>query len=87
MSKGKTTGHCRTCGSEIVATVNDSLFRNGECDGCEYQRYKTQAGLLEALDELLAQTVDMDLAYGFVLTEGERQARRKALAAIAEATA
>lgn len=43
--------------------------------------------LLEALDELLAQTVDMDLKYGIGLSEGEDDARTKALAAIAKATA
>ena len=42
--------------------------------------------LLEALDYLLEQTVDMDLKYGIGLTEGERDARAKALAAIAKAT-
>jgi hypothetical protein len=42
--------------------------------------------LLEALDYLLTQTVDMDLKYGITLSEGEEDARAKALAAIAEAT-
>src|SRR5580693_2736917 len=42
--------------------------------------------LLEALDYLLEQTVDMDLKYGIGLSEGEEDARAKALAAIAEAT-
>ena len=41
--------------------------------------------LVEALDYLLQQTVDMDLAYGIELTEGEREARAKALAAIEKA--
>jgi hypothetical protein len=39
--------------------------------------------LLEALDYLLAQTVDQDLACGIELSEGEEDARAKALAAIA----
>ncbi len=39
--------------------------------------------LLEALDYLLAQTVDQDLKYGIALTEGEEHAQAKALAAIA----
>ena len=85
MSKGKPIGHCKTCGSEIVQTVNDSLFRDGECDGCEYQRYKTQPALIEALDYLLEQTVDQDLAHGIGLTEGEKEARVKALAALSKA--
>ena len=42
--------------------------------------------LLEALDYLLQQTVDMDLKYGISLSEGEQEARAKALAAIAKAT-
>ena len=42
--------------------------------------------LLEALDYLLAQTVDMDLKYGITLSEGEEDARAMALSAIAEAT-
>jgi hypothetical protein len=42
--------------------------------------------LVEALDYLLQQTVDMDLKYGIDLTEGEQDARAKALSAIAKAT-
>ena len=42
--------------------------------------------LLEALDYLLEQTVDMDLKYGIGLSEGEQEARKKALAVIAKAT-
>jgi hypothetical protein len=56
MSKGKLIGNCKTCGSEIVETVNDSIFRDGECDGCEYARYRSQPDLLAtcylALDEI-----------------------------------
>ena len=33
--------------------------------------------LIDALDYLLAQTVDMDLNYGIELTEGEEEARTK----------
>ena len=42
--------------------------------------------LLDALEYLLQQTVDMDLAHGIELTEGEQEAREKAIAAIAQAT-
>ncbi len=42
--------------------------------------------LLEALHYLLAETVDMDLKYGITLSEGEGEARRLAMSAIAEAT-
>ena len=42
--------------------------------------------LREALDYLLQQTIDQDLKHGITLTEGEEDARAKALAAIAKAT-
>ncbi len=42
--------------------------------------------LLLALDYLLEQTVDMDLKYGIGLSEGEEDARAKALSVIAKAT-
>src|ERR1700722_1125273 len=38
--------------------------------------------LFDALDYLLAQTVDMDLKHGITLSEGEAEARAKALSAI-----
>ena len=41
--------------------------------------------LLEALDRLLAATVDEDLKYGISLTEQEQEARAFALEAIAKA--
>jgi hypothetical protein len=41
--------------------------------------------LREALHYLLEQTVDMDLKYGIGLSEGEEDARTKALTAIAKA--
>jgi len=72
--------HCKTCGSAIVATINDSVFGDGECNGCEYRRYKLQPEFAEALDRLLEQTVDQDLAYDIELTEGEKEARAKSLA-------
>ncbi len=40
--------HCRTCGSEIVETVNGSTFNDGECGPCEYARYTSQPVLLAA---------------------------------------
>lgn len=71
--------HCTSCGSEIVETINDSNFHDGECGSCEYERYKSQSDFRDALDFLLQQTVDMDLAHGIELTKGERQARARAL--------
>lgn len=41
--------------------------------------------LLTALDYLLQQTIDQDLKHGIGLSEGEEDARAKALAAIAKA--
>jgi hypothetical protein len=40
--------HCKSCGSEIVTTVNDSNFREGECGPCEYRRYQTHPRFVEA---------------------------------------
>lgn len=72
--------YCTTCGSEIVETVNDSAFCDGECGPCEYLRYKTQPEVLEVLDRLLDLTLDQDLAVGNELTEKETDARERALA-------
>jgi hypothetical protein len=46
------TKSCRTCGSEIVETINDSNFRDGECGPCEYHRYRTQPELLALVQAL-----------------------------------
>lgn len=43
--------------------------------------------LLAALDYLLQQTVDQDLKHGISLTEGEEEARQRALAIIAKVAA
>lgn len=43
--------------------------------------------LMQALDYLLQQTVDQDLKHGIALTEGEEDARQRALAIIARAAA
>jgi hypothetical protein len=42
---------------------------------------------IAALDYLLQQTIDQDLKHGITLTEGEEDARRRALAVIAKVTA
>jgi hypothetical protein len=85
MSKGKPNGVCKTCDSEIVETVNDSQFGDGECNACEYLRYKTQPALAEALDALLEQTLDQDLACGNELSEKENDLLQKSLSALAKA--
>lgn len=43
--------HCKTCGSEIVETINDSHFDDGECGACEYRRYRSQSELLSLVTE------------------------------------
>lgn len=45
--------HCETCGSEIVETVNDSVFGDGECDVCERARYESQPEIKACLHELI----------------------------------
>ncbi len=76
---------CRTCGSEIVESINGSNFHDGECGSCEYQGYRACGELIEALDELLAQTLDQDLAVGNELSDREEDARQRATSAIARA--
>ena len=59
------------------------------CEGISTEALEQGAvsELREALDYLLEQTVDQDLKYGIGLSEGEVDARAKALAAIAKAAA
>ena len=45
--------NCKTCGSEIVETINASNFREGECGPCEYQRYASQPALLKECETQL----------------------------------
>ncbi len=44
---GAAASHCKTCGSEVVVTINDTNFNEGECGPCEYRRYRSQSELLE----------------------------------------
>jgi hypothetical protein len=39
---------CTACGSEIVEAVNDGAFRDGERGGCEYERDRSHAQVLDA---------------------------------------
>jgi hypothetical protein len=72
--------------SALVDVVGDDHFDHSQLIDFDGERVRKAAPkLLEALDYLLAQTVDMDLKYGITLSEGEEDARAKALAAIAEA--
>jgi len=42
--------HCKTCGSEIVESVNEGTFRDGECGPCEYRRYRSVPILVVACE-------------------------------------
>lgn len=55
------------------------------CQGLTLLDRGITSELIEALDFLLRETIDMDLKYGIALSEGEEEARGKALAAIARA--
>lgn len=73
--------------AEIAHSDDEGRIASPEQQDANRRLIAAAPELLEALDYLLAQTVDMDLKYGIGLTEGERDARAKSLAAIAKATA
>jgi hypothetical protein len=73
--------------------IGEFLTQGGHAHGIDPDALDREAAvvaaapdLLAALDYLLSQTVDADLAYGIELTEGEAEARQMALSAIAKAT-
>jgi hypothetical protein len=66
-------------------TVSDEQGLAAAWKSDELRLREAAPELLAALDYLLEQTVDMDLKYGITLSEGEEDARAKALAAIARA--
>jgi hypothetical protein len=76
---------CKTCASEIHDGENDGVFAGGECEWCERTRYESQPRLLAALDQLLEQTIDADLAQGIGLTDSKRAAYDAARSALAAA--
>jgi hypothetical protein len=70
----------------LVDVAGDEDFSQSVAIDFEPERQRKAAPeLLDALNYLLEQTVDMDLKYGISLSEGEEDARAKALAAIAKA--
>lgn len=77
--------HCVTCRSEIVETVNDSNFGDGECGTCEYQRYLMSPDLGTALDDLLELSVDQNQAAGNDLAEREQEVYERATALLKRA--
>lgn len=68
----------------IAETVEDHRDVDGEANA---HVIAAAPEMLDALEYLLEQTVNMDLAHGIDLTEGERDARNQALAIIAKARA
>lgn len=71
----------------LVDVAGDEQFTQTVAIDFELERQRKSAPeLLDALNYLLEQTVDMDLKYGIGLSEGEEDARAKALAVIAKAT-
>lgn len=72
--------------SALVDIAGDDDFSHSVViDFAPERRRKLAGELVAALDYLLQQTVDMDLKYGIGLTEGEEEARARALAVIARA--
>jgi hypothetical protein len=72
--------------AEIAHTDDEGRIASPQQQDANRRLIAAAPELLEALDYLLEQTVDMDLKYGIGLSEGEQEARKKALAAIAKAT-
>jgi hypothetical protein len=70
-------------GKFIVTSHDRELEFSGPMSQSDAAAY---AAVLSALDYLLEQTVDQDLKYGIGLSEGEEDARKKALAALELAT-
>ena len=77
--------HCTKCGSEIVETINDSEFRDGECGICEYARYKSQPDLLRACGLALEEILQWDQVLGGSEDPRTREAIAALKAAIAQA--
>jgi hypothetical protein len=94
LAEAKPTGeaeYTEDCEGESLAALidlvgDDGFSRSVIIDFEPERRRKAAMELFEALDYLLEQTVDMDLKHGVALTEGEADAREKALAAIAKAS-
>lgn len=71
--------------AEIAHADDEGRIASPEQQDANRRLIAAAPELLEALDYLLEQSVDMDLKYGIGLSEGEEDARLKALAAIAKA--
>lgn len=76
------------CGC-VIGGINRFPVTAELASQCEANARLAEAApeLLEALDYLLEQTVDQDLKHGITLTEGEEDARKRALTVIARVAA
>jgi hypothetical protein len=77
-------------GENLAALVDlagdDEFTRSVAIDFEPERQRKAVPELLDALNYLLEQTVEMDLKYGIGLSEGEEDARARALAVIEKVT-
>lgn len=80
MTYGKDAGMCQVMNSKNWVIAQCMVQE-------EAQNLAALPELMDALDDLLKQTVDRDLAEGVELTAGAKKARRKALAALKKACA
>jgi len=71
--------HCRGVIADVEGGLTPEAKAKAEFIARACNVYRD---LVEALDFLLKQTVDLDLANGIGLTDGEREARKKALSAL-----
>jgi hypothetical protein len=71
--------------AEIIHADDEGRLASPQQQDANRRLIAAAPELLETLDYLLEQTVDMDLRHGIRLSEGELDARDKALTAIAKA--
>lgn len=72
--------------AEVVSSDDEGRTATPRHQAANMRLIAAAPELLSALEYLLEQTVDMDLTYGIALSEGEADARQKALDAIVKAT-
>lgn len=70
----------------LVADAGRIMKRSGEEIEANARLISSAPDLLEALDELLHTTLDLDISSGVTLTDEEERIRKKAVEAIAKAT-
>jgi predicted RNA-binding Zn-ribbon protein involved in translation (DUF1610 family) len=55
--------HCKACGSEIVETINDANFNEGECGPCVYRCSQSQPELLALVQAFRQECADQIQQY------------------------